>query len=118
MTRALKCTARDLEIPIAVLAQLNRSIERRENKRPRLADLRESGAIEQGADVVLFSRLKSSAKPNQEREFFVTLPKAYAVINACPDAEWRLLFALCRVGGFRCPSQIVPLCMAGHQLGP
>ena len=54
MTRSLKCTAKDLQIPIIVLAQLNRSIETRENKRPRLSDLRESGAIEQDADLVTF----------------------------------------------------------------
>lgn len=54
MTRALKQLARDAEICILLLSQLSRSLESREDKRPTLADLRESGSIEQDANVVLF----------------------------------------------------------------
>lgn len=54
MTRALKQLARDAEICIILLSQLSRSLESREDKRPTLADLRESGSIEQDANVVLF----------------------------------------------------------------
>ena len=55
------------------------------------------------------STLASTVMPNKERMHYVTHDDARAVLDACPDSQWRLIFALARYGGLRCPSEILEL---------
>jgi replicative DNA helicase len=93
MTRRLKQLAKEINIPLIALAQLNRGVDLREDKRPRLADLRESGAIEQDADLVIFLHRPDAYDPNDRaNEADLIIAKHRSGPTGTVNLTWRKEF--------------------------
>jgi replicative DNA helicase len=90
ITRRLKGIAKEMEFPLIALSQLNRGVELREDKRPRLADLRESGAIEQDADIVMFLHRPDAYNPEDRPGLAeVVVAKHRAGPTGIVNLQWR-----------------------------
>lgn len=92
ISRSLKSLARELDVPLLAMSQLSRAVEQRQDRRPMLSDLRESGAIEQDADLVMF--LYTDAELEQENSIEVIIAKQ----RNGPTGSFKLFFArdICR----------------------
>ena len=87
ISRGLKLIARELNIPVIALSQLSRSVESRDPKIPMLSDLRESGSIEQDADIVMFLYREDYYDPETERQHITDLIIAKHRRGACGKVE-------------------------------
>ncbi len=95
ISRSLKTMALELDVPVIALAQLSRSVDKRENKEPALVDLRESGSLEQDADLVLFLNRKDYYEnKTDKKETIVPIDVIIAKHRKGSTGLYRLLFEL------------------------
>jgi replicative DNA helicase len=91
ITTSLKALAKELEIPIVALAQVSREVDKRDNKRPLLGDLRESGSLEQDADMVLLLYREEyylkDAKPREGTEAFLEWERRMAQVKGVAEVN-------------------------------
>lgn len=93
ISRSLKALAKDLNVPVIAVSQLNRKVEDRSTNRPQLADLRESGAIEQDADVIVFIyRDDSKSSADEEQDKFGVVNVSVAKQRNGPTGNFNLVF--------------------------
>ena len=88
ISRALKIMAKELNVPVICCAQLSRAVESRDDKRPRLSDLRDSGAIEQDADIIMFLSHPSEKDPNYENTIECSIAKNRHGETATVSFRW------------------------------
>jgi replicative DNA helicase len=88
----LKALAKELDIPILACAQLSRAVERRVSGEPQLSDLRESGAIEQDADVVMFLHQPGGERDDGAEQQYAEMDVILAKQRHGPTGRVRLLF--------------------------
>ena len=91
MTRSIKIMAKELDVPVLLLSQLSRATEQRSDKRPILSDLRESGAIEQDADIVMFLHRKTGddVMPDEQNRAQCIIEKHRSGATGSVDLAWR-----------------------------